>query len=90
MQNKIAPRKPRTGGPPERLPLDNLKNARRSLARLLQAYYRGQLDAETTRTLTFGINVLVGILKAEKEADLEKRLIEIENRLEFFGGRNES
>lgn len=68
------------GVPPMRLPLGSLKNARRSLSRLMTSFYRGQLDPETYRGMIYGFNVLLSFLKEERNDDIETRLTALENQ----------
>jgi hypothetical protein len=65
-------------GAPERLALGDLGAARRSFARITRAFYRGEIEEPKARALAYMFNTLCGLFKAEQEADLERRLDEIE------------
>jgi len=69
------------GGPPQRLPMDSLKNARRSLARIIAAYYRGAIDERKFKMMVYGMNVLLGYLKEVETEELEQRVAELEKYL---------
>lgn len=67
--------------PPQRLPMDTLKNARRSLARIIAAYYRGAIDERKFKMMVYGMNVLLGYLKEVETEELEQRVAELEKHL---------
>ena len=67
--------------PPQRLPLDSLRNARRSFSRLITAYYRGTLDERKFKMMIYGMNVLLGYLKEVETEELEKRIAALEARI---------
>jgi hypothetical protein len=67
--------------PPQRLPMDSLKNARRSLARIIAAYYRGAIDERKFKMMVYGMNVLLGYLKEVETEELEQRIAELEKRM---------
>lgn len=67
--------------PPQRLPMDTLKNARRSLARIIAAYYRGAIDERKFKMMVYGMNVLLGYLKEVETEELEQRIAELEKRM---------
>lgn len=66
---------------PQRLPLSSLRNARRSLARILEAFYRNQIDDAKARTMIYGISSMVAFFKAEQDADILKRLEALESSI---------
>ncbi len=68
-------------GAPERLALGDLSATRRSFARILRAFYRGELEEAKARTLAYMFNSLCALYKAEIEADITKRLDAIEAAL---------
>jgi hypothetical protein len=66
-------------GPPQRLPLGSLPNARRSLTRLMISFYKGEMEASKFKTILYGFNVLLGFLKEEQLDQIEKRIKALED-----------
>jgi hypothetical protein len=64
----------RPRGPFLRFPLDNVANTRASFARLIRAYARGRIDAETYRNLVYGLSSYSNFLKSIKDDEFEQRL----------------
>jgi hypothetical protein len=73
--------------PPQRLPLDSLKNARRSLARIIAAYYRGAIDERKFKMMVYGMNVLLGYLKEVETEELEQRIAALEAQVQTKKGK---
>ena len=69
-------------GPPIRLRLNTLSNARKSLARVTRMYAAGDLPAADARTLAYLHTQLLGYFRLEKDIEIERRIDEIERRLE--------
>lgn len=63
------------------LQLDSIPDARASLARLMNERYAGEISDGDFRALTYGFQTLIGMLKAENEMVLEKRVMELEELL---------
>jgi len=74
-------------GAPERLALGDLASARRSLARITRAAYRGEMDESKSRLMGYLFGQLLGYFKTEMETDIAKRLDEIEARQAARDGR---
>ena len=72
----------RRSGPPIRLRLNTLTNARRSLARVTRLYGAGELSAAEARTLAYLHTQLLGYFRLERDIEIERRIEEIERRLE--------
>ena len=69
-------------GPPLKLRLNTLSNARKSLARVTRLYGAGELSAAEARTLAYLHTQLLGYFRLEKDVEIEGRIAEIERRLE--------
>ena len=80
MSTDIEPRKP--GGAPARLPMDTLEAARRTLARVVRAFYNGQLNEVTYRGTVYGFSTLLQYFRLKFDADeirnINARLDELE------------
>lgn len=70
------------GGRRIRLNLSTLEATRKSYSRVLRAYARRELDTEYFRALIYGLTGLLNYWKTEKDLEIEKRIEEIEKRLE--------
>lgn len=84
-QGKRAPakkrraRKPETPLPPVRgWSLNTLESVRRRLAQLATDISRGAVEDKKARTLCYVLNSVAMILKAEKELDIEDKLLALE------------
>lgn len=66
-----------TGG---QLRLNSLENSRRSFARIIRMYIRGEIDRITYRDLCYGLSAFLGYWKTELETDIEERLTALEER----------
>lgn len=64
-----------------RLLQNNPEACRRSLARITNAYFKGNMDEQTAKTLAYLLNVQLGYWKLIKDIEIEKRLDEIEAKL---------
>lgn len=87
MSNDIVPAKQRgVILAPERLPMDTLEHARRSLARIIKAYYAGALDEGIYRGTVYGMGTLLAYFKAgielEEVKQIEDRLDALEKQAE--------
>jgi len=76
-------RSSRTGTPPhsptiKTAALDTHERARRELARLIAARSQGKIDPGVFSQLVWSMQVLLPALRAEKWADVEKRLEKLE------------
>jgi hypothetical protein len=85
MSDKLIPAKRRgVVSAPERLPLDTLEHARRSLARVIKAYYSNKIDESVYRGVVYGMTALLAYFKAgielEELKQVEDRLSELEKR----------
>jgi hypothetical protein len=84
-----------TGSQTKKLPrirrLANLASIRRELVRIYDEARAAGPDAiQFYRGLTFILGTASDVMKAERETEIEKRMIEIESRLESMGEKNES
>ena len=87
MSDEIVPVKRRgVVSAPERLPMDTLEHARRSLARIIKAYYGGRLDESVYRDTVYGMTALLAYFKAGIELEEVKQ---IEDRLDALEKRSE-
>ena len=75
--------------PPVRLPLGSLKNARRSLTRLMTSFYHGGLDVEKFKGMLYGFNVLLAFLKEERGDEIESRLAALEKAIQERSKQND-
>lgn len=71
---------PPTGGQNIQLRLNSLENSRKSFARIIREYMRGDLDRVTFRDLVFAMSGFLGYWRTEKELDIEERLLALEER----------
>jgi len=68
--------------PVRKLWLSNLKNARRTLARLIKEYHENmEADTPRFRALVYAVKALVETFRIEKELEIEARLEEVERKL---------
>ena len=65
-----------------RLRLNSLENTRKSYARILRMYARGELLPAFFRNLVYGMTGFLSYWKLEADLEIEKRLEAIERRLE--------
>lgn len=63
------------------LRLNTLENSRKSYARILRAYLRGELPTEQARTLGYLMTGLLQYWRLESDLRIEERLTEIEDQL---------
>jgi len=75
------------GGGRRQLRLNSAEATRRSLARVVRLYDRGEIPDWRYRGLVYGINSLLGYWKLEADLRIEERLDELEARLEKAGTR---
>ena len=68
------------------LTLNNLKNTRQTLARIIRLYNAGDISQEKYKNLIYGISTLAHIFKAEFEISSEERIKAIEKALEELQG----
>ena len=68
-----------------KLQLNNLKNMRNSLARIIRMTADGKLEQDLMKTLTYGISHLLAIQKHQDDIRIEERLDDIEQRLKGAG-----
>jgi len=81
MTNPANSEDARRGGMSPRL--NTLENSRKSLARILRLYAQGKIeDAAYFRNLVYGLSHLLNYWKVEHDLEFEKRLEEIEAKLE--------
>lgn len=69
------------GGTPS-LRLGSVKSTRQTLARLIRAYGRGEIDERTYKAILYGASHLLSAFRLEIDSSIETRLSEIEQRLE--------
>lgn len=67
--------------PPIRIVLSNLTTTRRSYARIIRGYARGQIPQDQAKTLTYMFNTYCQMFKIEKELSINERITNIENYL---------
>lgn len=72
--------------PVKKLWLSNLRNTRRSLARLIKEYHENK-RADTTRfrALIYAVKALFDAFKTEREFEIEERIEAIEQKLDERG-----
>ena len=81
--HEINPDSPLGIPPPLTLRLNTISNARRSLARVIRLYGRGELPDRDYRGLVYGLTQLVGAFRAEFElVEFDKRLTALEVKCE--------
>lgn len=61
--------------------INNLKETKNELSRLIKAYYRDEIETPKFKTLVYAFSVLLNFQKTETDQELEKRLTELEGRL---------
>ena len=64
-----------------KLQLNTVKNTRNSMARVMREYTRGQIEHVTFRNLVYMFSQLIAIHRLEKDIDIEKRLLELEQKI---------
>mgnify|MGYP007123703269 CR=1 FL=1 len=64
------------------LRLNTLENSRKSFARIIRLYARGELDRVLFRDLTYGFTGYLAYWKLEKDIEIESRLDAIEQAIE--------
>lgn len=62
--------------------LNNVKNARASLATLIRKRERDDISDADFRALVYGLSQLLGYLRTEADLRIEERLDAIESKLE--------
>lgn len=72
-------------GPPIRLRLNTVRNARLSLARVTREYANGRIPAAEAKSIAYLITQLLGFFRLENETEIETRIAEIEKRLDGLG-----
>ena len=89
MSTELEQSKPR--GAPARLPMDSLEAARRTLARIVRAFYNGQLDESTYRGTVYGFGTLLQFFRLryneEEIRNMNARLDELEKLAAGKGGK---
>ena len=70
-----------TGGPAQ-LRLNTPQNARKTLARIVRLYNDGEIDEQRAKTTAYLLTQLLGFFKFEADMEIERRLEELEARLE--------
>ena len=65
-----------------RLPMKSQGSARKTLARLIREFYRGEIPVEQFRALAYGMSVLLQYFRLDIDAELSARLDEIESAIE--------
>jgi len=71
--------------PKRRLPLDNSKLARASLARLIRSFYNNELGEGKFKALVYGMGKLLEYDKYALESEMTKRLDALEQALKGTG-----
>ena len=89
MSTELEQSKPR--GAPARLPMDSLEAARRTLARIVRAFYNGQLDESTYRGTVYGFGTLLQFFRLKYDEEeirtMNARLDELEKLAAGKGGK---
>ena len=72
----------------KKLWLNNIKNVRKSIARLTREYHDGQTaeDNKYHRMLIAYLSLLISALKLETDLDIQRQIDEIRDRLDMKGG----
>ncbi len=83
--NKTTPGKALTPGENaiparRRLKLGSVADCRATLARFVRLYDGGEVSEAHFRTVTYGLNSILGFLKTEKDLEIESRLDRLEER----------
>lgn len=65
----------------KQLRLNTLTNSRKSYARVIAAYMRGDMEETKARTLGYLLSGLLQYWKAEKDFSIEERLDALEKKL---------
>ena len=63
------------------LSLGSIIAVRKTMARMMKKFNKGELSAEKMRILTYSVTVLLQAFKAEVTQDLEERLTALEEKL---------
>ena len=61
--------------------LNTAENTRKTLAKLLREYGRDEIKSMKLRDLIYGISKLLEYFKFEKDAELEKRIEKLEEKI---------
>lgn len=64
------------------LRLNSVVNTRKSLAKVVRLYARGQLPEARFRALCYGLSHLIAAFRLEKNIEIEERLAKIEEVME--------
>ena len=64
------------------LRLNSLENSRRSFARIIRMYARGEIDRNVYRDLCYGLTGFLSYWKLEKDCQIEDRLDAIEKAID--------
>ena len=64
-----------------KLQLNSVKNTRNSMARVTREYTGGKIDHVTFRNLVYMFSQLTNIHRLEKDIEIEKRLKDLENKI---------
>jgi len=75
---------PKPAGGSIRLKLSTREDARQSLARIIRLRAQGKMESDRFRDLCYGLAHLLGFFRLELDADVEKRLEILEERMEGF------
>ena len=70
------------GGKNLTLRLNTLPNVKRSYARIMRLYARGEIDRELFRDLCYGFTGFLGYWRLEADQEIIARMQDIEERLE--------
>ena len=74
-----------TGLENAQLRLNNLENSRKTFARLIREYAKGNIPRTVFRDLCYALVGFLSFLKTEKELDIEERISALEELLERSG-----
>jgi len=64
-----------------KMQLNSVKNTKNSLARIMRAYMSGTIDHAAFRNMIYAFSTLTNIHKLEKDIEIEKRLKDLESKL---------
>ena len=70
------------GRPPKELRLNTLSNARRSLTRIMRAYYDDLIPDAKAKTMNYLFQALLSYFKEEQNSELIERVKRLEEQLE--------
>jgi hypothetical protein len=71
----------------KQLRLNSLENSRRTYARLLRAYFNGEIEQQKFRDLVYGFSTFIGMWKLQQAEELAERIDRIEEALQEQGIR---